>query len=98
MFDVNTVSRRYFQITIGAITLEVEPPKIKALKKIINLSKSKDETALTDLSEAIGMILNKNKTGYVIPVEILDELDLDQMSAILTAYFDWLNDEKNSPN
>lgn len=53
---------------------------------------------MEDLAEAVVMILNKNKSGYKITSELVDELDLDQMNEILTAYFEWLSKEKNSPN
>lgn len=98
MFDVSIVSKRYFDIKIGDISLEVEPPKIKVLKKITALSKARNEDAMEDLSSAISMILNKNKSGYKVSDELIDELDFDQMNEILTAYFEWLAKSKNSPN
>jgi hypothetical protein len=98
MFDLNTVNRRYFSIKLNDLELEVEPPKLKALKKITALSKARNEDAITDLAEAVGMILSKNKKKYIVPEEIIDELDLDQMSDILTAYFEWLGKEKTSKN
>lgn len=98
MFDISTVNKRYFVIKINDITLEVEPPKIKMLKKITALSKSRNEDAMDDLAEAVRMILSKNKTGYKVPEEIIDELDFDQLNEILTAYFEWLSKEKNSKN
>ncbi len=98
MFDISTVSKRYFGIKLGDLSLEVEPPKIKALKKITALSKSRDEDAMDDLSTAVGMILSKNKSGYTVPDSVIDDLDLDQMNEILTAYFEWLAKSKNSPN
>ena len=76
----------------------MRPPKIKALKKITALSKSRDEDAMSDLSTAVGMILSKNKAGYIVPDDVIDDLDLDQMNKILTAYFEWLSKSKNSPN
>lgn len=98
MFDVNTISKRYFQIKIKNITLDVEPPKIKALEKIMSLSKAKDNETIGDLKEAVKMILDKNKTKYKVPNEIIDELDIDQLYEILTAYFNWLTKTKNNPN
>jgi hypothetical protein len=98
MFDLSTVNRRYFSIKLNDLELEVEPPKLKALKKITSLSKARNEDAITDLAEAVRMILNKNKKKYIVSEEIIDELDLDQMSDILTAYFEWLGNEKTSKN
>jgi len=44
------------------------------------------------------MILNKNKDKQTVSNEIMEELDLDQLSGILTAYFEWLGKEKTSKN
>jgi len=98
MFDISVINKRYFDIKIGDLTLEVEPPKIKTLKKIMSLSKSRSAEAMDDLAEAVHVILNKNKSGYVVSSEIVDELDLDQLNEILTAYFEWLSKEKSSKN
>lgn len=98
MYDISAINKRYFDIKIGDLTLEVEPPKIKTLKKIMSLSKSRSAEDMNDLAEAVGMILNKNKSGYVVASEVIDELDLDQLSEILTAYFEWLSKEKSSKN
>lgn len=98
MFDISTISKRYFSIKINDIEIEVEPPKIKTLKKIITLSKNHGEDAINELSEAVKIILSKNKTGYQVPDEIIDEIDLDQYNAILIEYFKWISEVKNSPN
>lgn len=98
MFDVKTVNKRYFGMKIGDTTLEVEPPKIKALKKLTTLSKSKGEDTMENLSEAIKMILRKNKNNINVSDDLVEELDLDEMNEILTAYFEWIANSKNSPN
>jgi uncharacterized protein YrzB (UPF0473 family) len=105
MFDLNTINKRYFDINISVkdddgkehnISLQVEPPKIKTLKKIVSLSKNKDDE--DSMSQAISLILSKNKTGSKVPDSVIDELDMDQYTAILTAYFKWLGEVKNDPN
>lgn len=98
MFDINSINKRYFNIKINGIELDVEPPKIKVLKKIISLTKNKSEDSISELSEAVKLILSKNKTGYLVPDEIIDDLDLDQYNAILIEYFKWIGEVKNSPN
>lgn len=98
MFNINTVSKRYFHIKIDDLALEVEPPKLKVLKKITALSRSRNEDAIDDLSAAVGMILSKNKANYKVPDEVIDELDLDQMNEILTEYFEWLAKSRKDPN
>ena len=98
MFDISTVSKRYFAIKLEEISLDVEPPKLKALKKITALAKSREEEAMDDLVEAVSMILNKNKTKYKVSEELIDELDFDQINEILTTFFEWLTKSKNAPN
>ena len=114
IFDINTVNKRYWDIKLNVtltkivddievekeveLKLEVEPPKLKALKKITGLAKVRNEDAIDDLSEAVRMILNKNKDKQTVSNEIMEELDLDQLSGILTAYFEWLGKEKTSKN
>lgn len=98
MFDISRVNRRYFNIKLEDLTLDVEPPKLKVLKKITALTGMKDNESMDSLVEAVGMILNKNKDKIKVTDELLDELDLDQLNEILVAYFDWLNKEKQSKN
>ncbi len=98
MFDISTVSKRYFGIKINDLELEVEPPKVKVLRKITSLANEKNEDVMENLAEAVKMILSKNKTGYQVPDDIIDELDFDQLTEILTAYFNWIGKVRNSPN
>jgi len=115
MFDITTISKRYFGIKLSYIDeeekahvaqLEVSPPKIKVLKKITALSKARkvdgedaeNQDVMAELSEAVKSLLSKNKNEYKVPMEYIDDLDFDQLQGILTAYFEWLSKEKNSPN
>ena len=98
MLDLNLISKRYFDIKIGDLILEVEPPTIKVLKKITAISKVKNEDSMDELAEVISLILNKNKEGYEVPKETIDKLDQDQLNAILIEFFEWLGKTKNSKN
>lgn len=107
MFDISTINKRYFSIKIKVdsddmqidVILDVEPPKLKALRKITSLAKVRNEESMDNLAEAIKMILDKNKTGYKVPEDVIDELDFDQMEDILKSYFGWLSTTRNSsPN
>lgn len=99
MFDINSVSKRYFAIKFeNGLEIKVEPPKLGAIKKITALAKVRNEEAMDDLVEAVKMILSKNKTRYKVTDEIIDEIDFDQLNEILTAYFEWLAKTKNTPN
>lgn len=99
MFDLSAVNKRYFDIKLNDLVLEVEAPKVKTLKKIVDLAKnSKKEEGLDGMTDAVLTFLKKNKGNKKIPPTIIDELDFDQMNEILTAFFEWLTGEKNSKN
>lgn len=108
MFDISGVNKRYFEVTLyetteegeikSSIKVEVEPPKLKVLKKITRLSKSEEENTIEELTDSIRLILNKNKARVKVPEAFIEDLDMDQMDMLMTKYFDWLNNAKNSPN
>lgn len=100
MFDVSSIKRRYFTVKIGDLVIDVEPPKIKVLKKITSLvgPNAKKEKLMDDLAGAVKLILNKNKAGSKIGDDIIDELDFDQLEEILLAFFNWVAKERNSKN
>lgn len=99
MLDLNKVNKRYFDILIGDLSLKVEPPKMKTLKKILALTKSKSEEAMDELAEAIRLILSKNSKGHQIAIETIDELDYDQMLMVIEEFFKWMHEaRKSDPN
>ncbi|WP_294405584.1 hypothetical protein [uncultured Clostridium sp.] len=107
MFDVKSVNARYFEVKLSltddngeiikSIDVEVEPPKVKVLKRLTGLTKSKENT-MEELTECINLILNKNKTKSTIPVEYIDDMDFDEMQNLILKYFEWLSSAKNLPN
>ncbi|SCL88034.1 hypothetical protein [Sporanaerobacter sp. PP17-6a] len=107
MFDLEQINKRYFDLKLkveddnGAmknIQLQIKPPKIKTLKKVIALSAVKDEEAIDDLADAVKMILANNKSNYKVTDKIVDNLNIDQLNTILVAYFQWLSIEQKNPN
>lgn len=98
MFDVSSINKRYFKVIINGKEIEVEPPKIKALRRISELAKKQSEDPVNDLYVAVSMILSKNRTGYKVPEEVIDELDTDQLNGILEAYFNWIEGITKDPN
>ena len=104
MFDVSTVKKRYFEIRLDVtdedgqkhtVQLEVEPPKVKMLKKLLATGK---DGSVDDFAAATLEMLNKNKSGYDVPMEYIDALSADQLAEILTAYFEWVAQEKKEKN
>ncbi|QXE20000.1 hypothetical protein [Clostridium sp. 001] len=98
MFDLNKISKRYFDIKVRNVRLQLEAPTKKMLNKVVSLSGVKDIEAPDTLYEAVNMILNKNKTHYKVTKEFTDGLDIDEIIVILSEYFNWIKNTKNSPN
>lgn len=105
MYDMNTLVKRYFTITLeDGRKLELEPPKLKVLKKISQLSKLNNDNELTtedieSLSSAISLSLSKNKSNVKITSDEVEEMfDIDGMYDFLTKYFSWVSEIQNSKN
>lgn len=105
MYDMNTLIKRYFSIVLeDGRKLEIEPPKLKMLKKISQLSKLTNNAELTEedidsLSTAIALALSKNKSNVkVTSDEVEDMFDIDGMYDFLTKYFNWVSEIQNSKN
>lgn len=102
MFDLQGVNKRYFGVTLhledeSKIEINVEPPKLKVLKRLTSLAKSKEEDVIENLEGAITDLLNKNKEKIKVD-KYVEEFSIDEMQQLLTAFFKWLNQEKNSKN
>lgn len=105
MFDMSNLVKRYFPITLeDGRSLEIEPPKLKTLKKIAHLSKLSNGTELTEediesLSSAISLALSKNKTNEKVSSDDVEEMfDINAMFDFLTKYFNWVSEIQNSKN
>jgi hypothetical protein len=103
MYDMTQFVPRYFKTKLknGKI-IEVEPPKLKVLKKILKLSGVKNEMTEKDFENitlATSMALSKNKQNYNVSTEWLeDNHNIDELQDLLINYFDWVNEINNSKN
>ena len=105
MYDMTKLRTRYFTMKLknGKI-LDLEPPKIKVLKKIAALSEVENNNNLTEkdinnLSEAVALALNKNKQNYKISVDrVTEEFDIEEIVDFLNNYFTWVGKIQNSKN
>ncbi|PKM75918.1 MAG: hypothetical protein CVU90_15165 [Firmicutes bacterium HGW-Firmicutes-15] len=95
MFDLNNIITRFFEVKINGIVLEVEPPKVKTLKRLMEVKKTEDMDAFI---EVLSRILSKNRQNKDISVEFVEQMTLDQMNELSEAYFIWLGKVKNHPN
>lgn len=102
MLDLTAVRRRYFPVKFNGRVLDVEPPKLKTLNKLVDLAKhagNGDLDALADLTPMIAKLLSKNKKGIKINSETVeDALDFDQMQILLFKLFKWIAKERDDPN
>lgn len=102
MLDLTAVRRRYFQVKFNGRVLEVEPPKLKTLNKLVSIAKTAEHNelgAFPEMTPLIAQLLSKNKKGIKIsPAVVEDNLDSDEMLVLLTEFIAWINQEKNDPN
>lgn len=105
MFDMRKVHTRYFKLTLpNGLFLEIEPPRIKTLKKILSLAdlehnETLDLEKLDDFAEGLSLALSKNKQKKTVTAEwIADNLDFDDITDLLTAYFNWVGEVQGSKN
>lgn len=105
MYDMTKFRTRYFNMKLkNGRVIDIEPPKMKVLKKISALSETKDsedlsENDIANLTEAVALALNKNKQGYKVTASnIEDDYDILEIVNFLTAYFNWVNSIQNSKN
>lgn len=107
MFDVTTLSKRYFGLRLTVetddgkrdINLEIGPPKLKTMKRLVALSKAgEDENQIDMLTDAMQKLLSKNKSGYKVPRELIEELDFDELQAILEAFLSWIAEVQDQKN
>lgn len=104
MYDMQSINTRYFKLTFpNGMKLEVEPPKLKVLKKILDIAKVDEndmgQDGLDNLIDALSMALSKNKQGRKITKDVIEEMmDVDQVMSLLNAYFKWVEEIKTSKN
>ena len=50
------------------------------------------------LTDAMQKLLSKNKSGYKVPRELIEELNFDELQAILEAFLSWIAEVQNQKN
>jgi hypothetical protein len=100
MFDINSLNVDHFKINLeNNEIIDINPPKIKVLKKIMTLTKVTDETAIDEISNAILLILNSNKQGKKFNQDYIDEnFTIQNMQEFLKQYIKWVSSIQNNPN
>ncbi len=104
MYDMTKLIPRYFNLRLkNNKVIDVEPPKLKVLKKIMKLAKNNTEdVSMEDYSNIIlatSMALSKNKQNYNVSIEWLeDNHNLDELMDLLQHYFEWVDEIYASKN
>lgn len=104
MFDMTTLKVRYFQLKLrNGLRLDVEPPQIKSIKKIMKLSKvdteNINEEDFNGLAEGLSIALSKNKQKKKITIDFIEEnFNIEEVQELLTRYFDWVDKVKTEKN
>lgn len=100
MYDILSVTKRAFAVklhckdengTDHATELELFPPKIKVLRELTACKNDIDS-----MQKSVKKMLSNNKNGFVVPDEYIDGMDTDELSGLLTAYFQWVIDTKKN--
>lgn len=106
MFDVKSIDKQYFKVKLyitddtteevkEELEINVAPPKLKTLKKIISLGKNSDDDSLY---EVVRIILDKNKEHIKVPDEFIGDMEYTEMLELYNKFFEWLNNTHNSKN
>jgi len=96
MLDLNLINGRYFEVKVGESVLEIEPCKLKTMRKFQKLSKNEEGEDMIDIAS---VILNKNRKKIKISDEVIGEINIDQLKTLLYEYFNWIANEKTAnPN
>ncbi len=97
MLDLTKINIRTFEVKISdSLTLTLNPPKIKVLKKIMSVASTNN---IEDLVTGITLILNSNKNKKKIDESwVEDNITFDEMLTLTKAYFEWVAEIQNNPN
>lgn len=103
MLDLTQVKTRYFPVRLQkpdgkTIVINVKPPKARILKTIAGFKNVGDNVDFDDVIDAVLSVLNNNKSGYKVPREIIEEMDIDTMIYLLTEIMTWVNNERKKKN
>lgn len=96
------VNERTYGVSIKDEKINILPPKLKHLRKIVELSKhmKNDEIEGIDgIADTVSLILSQNSRGNKYTAEWVEEnLSIDDIKNLLSGYTAWLDSIKNSPN
>ena len=99
------VNERTYGVSIKDLKINILPPKLKHLRRIVELSKylKNDELdeveGIKGIADTVSIILSQNSRGNKYTSEWVEEnLSIDDIKNLLSGYTAWLDSIKNSPN
>ena len=105
MLDLSIYKTRYYEVKIDDnLTINLEMPRKKQLKKIMSLTKSLNGDVLNEedidsLYDATLIAFNKNKEGKQFTEDDIEEmLGFNSLYAFFDGYYSWVADNINQKN
>lgn len=105
MLDLSCVKKRYMAVMFNGRRLDIEPPKLKTINRLMDIVKESQRDAVgaaeavSQLTPIIVRLLSKNKQNFRVSMDAVEQaMDYDAMLVFLKALFGWLNEEKHDPN
>lgn len=99
MYDLTTISKRYFEIKIEGISLKLLPPKLKVLRRFEKIKIDDANNSMCEIIDILRSVLNNNDENKNITSEFIeDNFSIDNMVGFLTSYFNWVAEVNNRPN
>ena len=100
MFVLSGVKKRYyeFQAPDNKQVLHIEPPKLKTLNRMNDLSRP--DSTPKEAAEVVARVIAKNKEHRKITADtVMEWMDMDQLAGFVLDFVSWLsNEKKNDPN
>lgn len=101
MFRLSSVKTRYFEFEApdNNRVLHIEPPKLKTLNQLNELSKQ-GKHSIGEMAGMIAKLISKNKENRKVTTDMVMEwMDSDQLASFVKSFVAWIRDEKkNDPN
>lgn len=101
MLEIASLNIRKFELSIEGRKIRLLPPKMKTLKKIIEIAKrlSANQFDTDGVSEVVAIILNRNDNNIHYTADWVDEnLDIDDIQNLLDSYVEWIGEIQQNPN
>lgn len=101
MLEIASLNIRKFEFLLQGKKIRLLPPKMKTLKRIIEVAKrlSIDELNTDGVSEVVAIILNRNDSEIHYTADWVDEnLTIDDIQELLLEYIKWIKETQQNPN